>query len=347
MKKYIWSITACIMIVGAITIVACSKDNEHNHDSQYTAYSSKGSSTLNQLRNVLVAYYAACDSAYQADSTAFLAVCSNNDTASFLNITGISVEMVESFCSYVLQDLNSFLLVNSSFVPEHTPSNESFVFPLQNIGSIESTTSGHMADLIPSNIAEDVHRLILSNAYNIQTMESHFTMAACMAANIGDYYKLNYSLYKLRNALYIFNTACDSAYQSDSILFDKICKEADLDRFDKMIGVTTSLLNEIRTYAQWSYQQFIMENPNYTFENTYCSSCIENPLAQIAYVQSTTHGHTANLLPEVDRMNQEWIMTWNCWKICTRKYGAGLSAIHCMNGCAMEMLYELDNLPMY
>lgn len=345
MKKYIWTIAASIMIAGVITIVACSKDNETEQSINPTFSSTKGGTTLNQLRNVMVAYYAACDSAYQADSTTFLYICDNNDTTSFLNITGISVEMIAAYRSYVLQELNMFLSDNPNFKPEYTPNNGSLISPLQYISSIESATSGHMAELVPSYISEDIQYLILNYTYNLQTMNSTFTMTACIAANIGEYYKLNYSIYRLRNALFIFNSACDSAYQSDSIMFGKICEDADLDEFDKMVGVSSSLLNEICLFTQLSYQQFVDENPDYKFEDTYCSSCTNNPLSQIAYVQSVTHGHTADLLPEVDRMRREWILTWNCWRMCTRKYGASIEAIHCMNGCELEMLYELDNLP--
>ena len=346
MKKYIWAIAAGIMIAGVVTIVACSKDNETSQSVNPTFSSAKGGTTINQLRNVMVAYYAACDSAYQADSITFLSICNNNDTAGFLSTTGISVEMIASYQSLILQELNAFLLDNPDFKSEYCPISGSVDTPLQYIGSIESSTSGHMADLIPNYISDDVRYLIVNYTYNIQTVTSPFILTACVTVNIGENYKLNYPIYRLRNALYLFDVACDSAYQCDSIMFEKICEEGDLDNFDKMIGVSSSLLNEISTFAQLSYQQFVTENPDYKFEDTHCLSCMNNPLSQIAYVQNATHGHTANMLPEVDRMRREWIMTWNCWRMCTSTYGASVEAIHCMNGCELEMLYELDNLPM-
>lgn len=188
MKKYIWAIAACIMVAGVITFVACNKDSESNQITNPSFPSAKGYSTQNQLRNVMVAYYAACDSAYQADSTTFLSVCANNDTTNFLKVTGISSEMMAAYHALALQELEDFVNDNPNFKPDENPCASCSYNALPRLGTLASATSGHMAALVPFKIGENDRQRLANCISWCEMMTTPCGMTACVSACMGEYY---------------------------------------------------------------------------------------------------------------------------------------------------------------
>ena len=189
MKKYIWAIAAVIMVAGTISFVACNKDNDNNQIVNPSYVSAKGGSTLNQLRNVMVAYYAACDSAYQADSTTFLSVCANNDTTNFLKVTGISSEMMAAYRTLALQELEDFVKDNPSFKPDENPCTSCSYNALPRLGTLASATSGHMAALVPFKIGGNDRQRLANCISWCEIMTTPCGMTACISACMGEYYK--------------------------------------------------------------------------------------------------------------------------------------------------------------
>ena len=191
MKKYIWAIAAVIMVAGTITFVACNKDNDNNHIVNPSYVSAKGGSTLNQLRNVMVAYYAACDSAYQADSTTFLSVCANNDTTNFLKVTGISAELLSAYRSLALQELEDFIKDNPNFKPDENPCTSCSYNALPRLGTLASATSGHMAALVPFKIGGNDRQRLANCISWCEIMTTPCGMTACISACMGEYVSIN------------------------------------------------------------------------------------------------------------------------------------------------------------
>lgn len=187
MKKYIWAIAAVIMVAGTITFVVCNNDNNNNQIVNPSYVSAKGGSTLDQLRNVMVAYYTACDSAYQADSTTFLSACANNDTTNFLKVTGISSEMLSAYRSLALQELEDFIKDNPSFKPDENPCTSCSYNALPRLGALASATSGHMVALAPFKIGGNDRQRLANCISWCEMMTTPCGMTACLSACMGEY----------------------------------------------------------------------------------------------------------------------------------------------------------------
>ena len=187
------------MVAGVITFVACNKDSESNQITNPSFPSAKGNSTLNHLRNVMVAYYAACDSAYQADSTTFLSVCANNDTTNFLKVTGISSEMMATYHTLALQELEDFVKDNPSFKPDENPCTSCSYNALPRLGTLASATSGHMAALVPFKIGGNDRQRLANCISWCEMMTTPCGMTACISACMGEYININpYDLFGVR-----------------------------------------------------------------------------------------------------------------------------------------------------
>ena len=97
MKKTTFYATAMAVMLsaGLFCIVACQKDNEKTAaDKQASAARPSKAVVLTgnvetDYANLLHYYWAACDSAYQANSTAFLAVCRSENLAALHAMTGL------------------------------------------------------------------------------------------------------------------------------------------------------------------------------------------------------------------------------------------------------------------
>lgn len=289
MKKYIWTIAVCIMIAGVTTVVACRKDNENNLDSQYTAYSTKGGTTINQLRNVMVAYYAACDSAYQADSTAFLSACANNDTTNFLNVTGLSYEMLISYQSLALAENDNYLNSNPGLKKEITPCVSCQENALSLLGNLASQTQGHLTALIPkSTIGMDRDRL--NHIIYACRCSNPSIMVACISSSLGYLAKQQLDL-----MLDDFWQHCDSAYVNSPALLQKACEENNLEQFYRLTNLSQSFFDDLIGLANISYSEFLQNNPNNEFNEAPCSACLQSSLPEIWYHIDDIHMVSAEI----------------------------------------------------
>ena len=214
-KFFAVAIIACIMVAGAITVISCSKDSETKQTIHPSYLSTKGGSTLNQLQNVMAAYFAACDSAYQADSATFLTVCANNDTINFLKVTGISAELLSTYRTLALQELEDFVKDNPTFKPDENPCTSCSYNALPRLAAIASATSGHMAALIPFKIGGNDRQRLANCISWCEIMTTPCGMSACLSACMGEY---NFETYG--NILYPMNTI--NPYDNAGIWHNKL-----------------------------------------------------------------------------------------------------------------------------
>lgn len=339
MKKYIWVFAACIMIAGVITVVACSKDNDNNQNFQYSAYSAKGGSTLNQLRDVMVAYYAACDSAYQADSTVFLSVCANNDISGFLNMTNISNETIAAFSSLALKELDEYLKDNPDFKPDNILCSD-FSLPL--LGKTISLTSGHLASIVSSNLGMN-NRIYLENCIYLYSMNKSNDVVIGLSAGIGEEYLLYSIRRSLDSAVCELNHLCNIAYQKDSLSLLQICDDNNISDFLRMTGVSQKLLSEIVIFATHGLNVFQQLNPDYQFDDKPCSSCGSFALPHYGNQLWITHGH----LPASYEYYDYPIDSWDCTRRCYTNYSNYEDRAYCIAQCENYLMLRDDNLIMY
>lgn len=283
MKKYIWTIAASIMIAGVITIVACSKDNETKQSVNPTFSSTKGGTTLNQLRNVMVAYYAACDSAYQADSTTFLSICANNDTTNFLNVTGITRDMLYAYQTLALSENEDYIHDYPDLIKEVSACSECQEYALSSLGELASQTQGHLSAFVPENTNEINRDHLNRIIYACQCNNPH-VMTACISGNMRE---MAHEL--LAKKLNVFWEHCDYAYVNSPKLLQTACEKEDFDQFYIITNLTQVFFDEIIGLANVSFNDFILNNPNYDFKGDTCSTCMQTSLSDIWYHIDNIH----------------------------------------------------------
>lgn len=342
MKKYIWTIAASIMIAGVITIVACSKDNETEQSINPTFSSTKGGTTINQLRNVMVAYYAACDSAYQADSTTFLSICANNDTTNFYKVTGISAEMLSTYRTLALQEYEEFLKDNPNFKPDDTPCLSCINDALPRLGTILSLTSGHIANVFSENIGNNTRSHLANSIYKCHQTKP-FDMPICLSSSVGEKFLLLSIRKSLDSAICELNNLCNIAYQKDSIALLQICENNDTSAFYILTGVSKSLLSEIVMFADKGIDVFMQLNPDYQFDNKPCTSCGYYALPRYGEQLWITHGH----LPASYEYYFYPIDSWDCTRTCYENNSTYEDRAYCIAQCENYLMLRDDNLIMY
>lgn len=275
MKKNILAIAAAIMVVGTITFVACNKDSDTNQIVNPSYVSAKGGSTLNQLRNVMVAYYAACDSTYQADSTSFLSVCANNDTVNFLNVTGISRDMLCAYQILALSENEDYIHNHPDLIKEVSACSECQEYALSRLGELASQTQGHMSALVPDNISEINRDQLNRIIYACRSNNSH-VMTACISANMREMARELLTKY-----LNVFWQHCDYAYVHSPDLLETACEKEDFNQFCSIINLPERVFDEIIGLANVSYIDFIQNNPNYVFDVDTCKTCSQSSLYEL------------------------------------------------------------------
>lgn len=335
MKKNILAIAAGIMIAGVVTIVACSKDNETKQSVNPTFSSTKGGSTLNQLRNVMVAYYAACDSAYQADSTTFLSICANNDTTNFYKVTGLSSEMLMVYRAIILQELEECLYNNPNFKPDGNDCLTCYDSALVKIGRIEHATKGQMAYAITSNDLIDMQSLLDTLVYCHQNSTTK-KITSCISATMGERFALAEIVRKLDTAICDINHACNVAYKNDSILLMKICDDNDFDAFYSFIGVSNTQLKDIFDLSMSGLELFTAAHPNHQFTLPSCKPCDEFALSIIADQLWRTHGFLPAAYGYYDHLTD-----WECQKRCSKDQGSMELHYSSFDACLRACLNEI------
>lgn len=275
MKKNILAIAAAIMVAGTITIVACNKDSDMNQIVNPSYVSAKGGSTLNQLRNVMVAYYAACDSAYQADSATFLSVCANNDTINFLKVTGISSELISAYQSFALTENEDYIRDHPGFIKEVSPCSDCQEYALLRLGNLASVTNGHLTALIPES-SVDINRDQLNRIIYACRCSAPNIMVACISACMRDMARE-----QLAKKINSFWEHCDYAYEHSPELLATACEKEDFDQFCSIINFPQRSFDEILGLANVSFIDFMQNNPNYVFDVDTCKTCSQSSLYEL------------------------------------------------------------------
>lgn len=327
MKKCIWAIAAVIMVAGTITFVACNKDNDTNHVVNPSYVSVKEDSILKQFRSVIVAYYAACDSAYRADSTTFLSICANNDTTNFYKVTGISSEMLRTYRAIMLQELEACLNNNPNFKPDEKDCLTCSDSALVKIGRIEHATKGQMANAITSNDLIDLRSLWDTLAYCHQNSSTK-RITSCISAVMGERFALAEIVRKLDTAICNINHACNVAYKNDSIFLMQICNDNDLDAFYSFVGVSNTQLKDIFDLSMSGLEVFTAAHPNFKFTLPTCESCEKFALPIIANQLWITHGFLPAAYGDFDHLN-----TWECQKRCSKDQSSSNPQYETFSAC--------------
>ena len=189
MKKIGSAITTISMLAGILVAVACDKDREASTLSVNNSFCPYKVSTIsNQLRNAMMAFYSACDRAYHNDSTAFLSICDNNDTADFIRVTGVSSQMLLDFQALVLQELENFCALNPTYTPGENNHKEYANSPLSTIGALSGATSGHLSDLYPSSLTEYDYYNMMDAILMYAEEDSPFVITTSICALLGAYF---------------------------------------------------------------------------------------------------------------------------------------------------------------
>ena len=272
MKKNILAIAAAIMVAGTITFVACNKDSDMNQIVNPSYVSAKGGSTLNQLRNVMVAYYAACDSAYQADSTSFLLACANSDTTNFLKVTGMSFGLISAYQSLALIENEDYISNHPDLIKEVTQCSICQEHALPRLGNLASQTNGHLSALIPES-SVDINRDQLNRIIYTCRCSAPNIMVACISACMRDMARE-----QLAKKINSFWEHCDYAYEHSPELLATACEKEDFDQFCSIINFPQRAFDEILGLANVSFVDFMQNNPNYTFNVDTCKSCSQASL---------------------------------------------------------------------
>jgi len=297
--------------------------------------SAKGGSTLNQLHNVMVAYYAACDSAYQADSTSFLSVCANNDTINFYKVTGISSEMLLAYRAIILQELEEYLHNNLNFKPDGNDCLICSDSALVKLGRIERATKGQMANSITINDLIDLRSLLDTLGYCHQNSSTK-KITSCIGATMGERFALADIARKLDTAICNINHACNVAYQNDSLLLMKICDDNDLDAFYSFIGVSNMQLKNIFDLSMSGLELFTAAHPNHQFTLPACKPCEEFALSIIADQLWRTHGFLPAAYGDYDNLSD-----WECQKRCSKDQGSMNPHYSSFDACLRACLNEI------
>ena len=189
MRKIIFASITAFMMAGIIVSVACDKDREASTLAVNSSFlPDKVSTTSNQLRNAILAFYSACDRAYQDDSTAFLSICDNNDTADFIRVTGVSCQMLLDFQTLVLQEVESISALNPTYTPGENINKEYANSPLSTIGALSGATSGHLSDLYPSSLTEYDYYNMMDAILMYAEEDSPFVITTSICALLGAYF---------------------------------------------------------------------------------------------------------------------------------------------------------------
>ncbi|MBP3764030.1 MAG: hypothetical protein J6I49_09185 [Bacteroidales bacterium] len=285
MKKHILAIAAAIVVAGTITFIACNKDNDTNQIVNPSYVSAKGGMTLEQLRNAMVAYYAACDRAYQDDSTTFLSVCANSDMTNFLTITGLTSEAITDYQTLALSENEDYINKHPNLIKEVIQRFSCQEYPLPRLGKLASQTNGHLSALIPESAVE-INRDHLNSIIYACRCDNPHIMAARISSSLSYMAKR-----QLSSMLNVFWRHCDYAYVNSPTLLKGTCEKEDHNLFYEVTKLSQDFFDELIGLANVSYSEFIEDNPDYDFTGNgdTCSKCQQPSLIEIWYRIADIH----------------------------------------------------------
>ncbi len=145
MKKTIWSFAAIALLGGAITLVACSKENDITKISNPSTPAAKSSSTLQNLNNRTVEFLQYIDAAYAQNATQFMNICSSGDIAAFSNFIQVPDTLENKMVELTNQAYQEFLQMNPGVEfaeGNYGPEGDN---PLEHFAQVANTTNGNSA----------------------------------------------------------------------------------------------------------------------------------------------------------------------------------------------------------
>lgn len=178
-------VSAFIGITAAV-VVSCNKENTTRETIAPTVSTEMPAPKVfpyTQFATVLTNYWKALDSTYQANPTAFLRICNNNDYDSLNIISHITLQQnmtLDSMLNIFYSDLG-----NSS-VPISTPCSSCQADALSNLASVIVSIRFYMNELKTVNIGAEIYDAITATDSDLDL---------CIRQCLSDNYNNNLSLH--------------------------------------------------------------------------------------------------------------------------------------------------------
>lgn len=261
---------AATITIGTLALASCNKD-EYVKSSNVSSASSmvKGSSSIMQIRNKLVDFYGMCDNAYHNNPTSLIEICANNDSASFLSLTGITMEQINEINSLCERELEMFIKDHPELEKEETPCGDCVLNALPNLGTVISMTEGNTAILVPSSISGDNYWRLMMCELQCSAVPScghAFCLTSCMGKYLMSYegIKKNHSF-----SIHMWDGAVEyTTYKEfgsnlyaveeirNNMIHEYMCDYSDENEFD----VTLVDTNTLQLFLDGTIAPFILEN---------------------------------------------------------------------------------------
>lgn len=187
-KKKMALAIACmaILAVGITVFVGCKEDSYTKKESTFVPLP-KSATASDQFANAIIAYYAACDNAYRTDSSEFLSACNSEDVATFLNVTGISDDLLETYKTSALHKLEEFMADYPNHGFDDTICTSCSTNALSQIGEFVSQSSGNSATIITAIITSFNCQQLIDCIHCFREVESSSLFSANISACLANY----------------------------------------------------------------------------------------------------------------------------------------------------------------
>ncbi|MBR5831337.1 MAG: hypothetical protein IKY79_01840 [Bacteroidales bacterium] len=176
-----------ILAVGITVFVGCKKEDSYTKKESTFVPLPKSATASDQFANAIIAYYDACDNAYRANSSSFLDACNNEDIATFLNITGISEDLLNTYKTSALQKLEEFMNDQPDHSFDEAICTSCATNALSQIGEFVSQSSGNSATIISAIVTSFDCQQIIDCIYCFKDVESSSLFSANISACLGSY----------------------------------------------------------------------------------------------------------------------------------------------------------------
>ena len=176
-----------ILTIGATVFVGCSKEDSSRTNENTFIPLPKSATASDQFANAIIAYYNACDNAYLTNSSAFLDACNNENVATFLNVTGISDELLDTYKTSALQKLEEFMNDHPNHSFDNTICASCSTNALSQIGEFVSQSSGNSATIISAIVTSFNCQQLIDCIYCFSGEESSSLFSKNVSACLGNY----------------------------------------------------------------------------------------------------------------------------------------------------------------
>ena len=154
-KRILLSIAgiACLAVATAIIVISCSKDDVKNGTTATFPEEMAGDSVdfspyYQDVEQLAAVFWRACDQAYNADHTHFLAVCESGDFQEFQRVTQLDADFFENFRQLLLNAQAQLEADHPGITARYaeSPCTECSQDALSRIGKVESRHAGAVAE---------------------------------------------------------------------------------------------------------------------------------------------------------------------------------------------------------